>query len=257
VKEISLEAKTRKGVGTSLVKKLREKGIIPAVVYGVGEETIPLEVDSKTFLSILRSGMGENVIINLNIDQDKTKTKKVLIREIQHDPIWGNILHIDFQHISMEKKIIVRVPVHLIGAAIGVSEGGILQHAMRDLEVECLPLEIPEKIEVEVSHLKIGDAVHVREVKLEKGTILSDADSSVVSVVPPTVFKEAEVKVAEEAVAEPELVGEKKEGEEAEEGEETKGEKKEAGAEKKTGAEKKEEKAGAPSGKEGKKEERK
>jgi large subunit ribosomal protein L25 len=254
VKEISLEAKTRKGVGTSLAKRLRKKGIIPAVVYGAGEATIPLEVDSKSFLSILRSGMGENVIINLNIDQDKEKTKKVLIREIQHDPIWGDILHVDFQHISMEKKIIVRVPVHLVGSAIGVSEGGIVQHAMRELEVECLPLEIPEKIEVDVSHLKIGDAVHVREVKLEKGTILSDVDSSIVSVVPPTVFKEAEVKVAEEVVAEPELVGEKKEGEVVEEGEEAKAAKSEK---KEAGAEKKEEKVGAPPGKEGKKEEKK
>lgn len=243
MKEIKLEVKTRHNVGTSVAKRLRKNGKIPAVVYGAGEKPIPLELEQKNLLSILRSGLGENVIINLNIDDEK-KEKKVLIKEIQHDPVWGDILHVDFQQISMKKKIKLSIPLHLVGTAIGVDEGGILQHATRELEIECLPTDIPEKVEVDVSELNIGDAIHVRDLKLEKVVILSDSDTSVVSVVPPTVFKE-EVKVVEEEVAEPEVVGEEAEKvEEAKEEKEVKAEKKEEvkGEKKEAKAEKKEEK---------------
>jgi len=237
MKEMTLKVKSRKETGTSGSKKLRKEGKIPGVFYGAGEKSVLLELDERSFLSIMRSGLGENVIIDLNIDGDEKNSKKVLIKEIQHDPVWGNILHVDFQHISMEKKIRVNIPIHLVGTAEGVTDGGILQHATRELEIECLPLDIPEKVEVNVSDLKIGDVIHVRDLKLEKVTVLSDPDISVVSVVPPTVFKE-EVKVVEEE-AEPEVVGEEAEkAEEAKEGkeekkEETKGEKKEAKPEKK------------------------
>jgi large subunit ribosomal protein L25 len=236
MKDISLDARTREKKGTQAVKKLRRNGVIPAVVYGADEDSLSLEVDEKSFLKLFRSGLSENVILTLNIDSDSSKSKKVLIREVQHDPLWGKILHIDFQHISMEKKITLSVPVHLIGIAVGVTEGGILQPSIRELEVECLPGDIPEKVEVDVSHLNIGDAIHVKDIHLEKATILTDAEGSVVSVVPPSVYKEPEVKVAEEAAAEPEVVGEEK----PEEAKEEKPEK-EAKAEKKEEPKKKEE----------------
>ncbi|MGB2696783.1 MAG: 50S ribosomal protein L25/general stress protein Ctc, partial [Candidatus Zixiibacteriota bacterium] len=210
MREISLQAKTRDKKGTQAVKKLRRNGMIPAVIYGADEKAIPLEVEEKTFLKLLRSGASESVILTLKIDDDSSKGKKVLIREIQHDPVWGKILHIDFQHISMEKKITLSIPVHLVGAAAGVEEGGIIQHNIRELEIECLPGDIPERVEVNVSNLKIGDAVHVKNIHLDKATILTDLEGSVVSVVPPSVYKEPEVKVAEEEAAEPEVVGEEK-----------------------------------------------
>jgi large subunit ribosomal protein L25 len=166
------------------------------------------------------------------LDDKKDSQRKVLVREVQRDPVTGAILHLDFHQISLTKKLTIQVPIHLVGIPVGVDDGGILQHALRDLEIECLPTAIPEKIEVDVSHLKIGDSVHVGDIKVENAEILSDSKSSIVSVVPPTVFKEPEVAapVTEE---EPEVIGEKKEEEEEkkEEKEEEKG--KEAKAEKK------------------------
>jgi large subunit ribosomal protein L25 len=236
MKEVLLQAKSRAKKGTRQVKKLRKEGIIPAVVYGPEEDSVPLELDEKSFLKVLREGVSESVIITLKIDNDSSKEKKVLIREIQHDPVWDRILHVDFQHISMAKEITVTVPIHLVGIAVGVTDGGILQPSIRELEVECLPGDIPERVEVDVTALKIGDAIHVKDIRLEKVVILTDAEGSVVSVVPPSVYKEPEVKVAEEAAAEPEVVGEEK----PEEGKEEKPEK-EAKAEKKEEPKKKEE----------------
>jgi large subunit ribosomal protein L25 len=230
MKEIVITAKPRDKLGKEHAKKLRRKGIIPAVVYGAETPSLPLEVDAKSFHALLRSGLGENVIITLNIDDQKNGDKKVLIRELQRDPVWGEILHVDFQQISLSKKLTIKVPIHLVGIPIGVQQdGGILQHVLRELEVECLPTEIPEKIEVDVANLKIGDSIHVGDVKLEKAQILTDQQGSIVSVVHPTVFKEPEVAPAA-AVEEPEVITEKKEGvekEEAEKGKEAKAEKKE------------------------------
>ncbi|KPL03948.1 MAG: hypothetical protein AMJ73_04985 [candidate division Zixibacteria bacterium SM1_73] len=212
-----LKAKARDKFGKEHVKKLRRKGVIPAVVYGAEISPLPLEVEAKSFHALLRSGLGENVIITLNIDDPKNGDKKVLIREIQRDPVWGNILHIDFQQISLTKKLTINVPVHLVGTPLGVQQdGGILQHVLRELEVECLPTDIPEKIEVDVSNLKIGDSIHVGDIKLEGAELLSDPQGSIVSVVPPTIFKEPEVAPAA-AAEEPEVITEKKEEEEKEE----------------------------------------
>jgi len=217
MREIMLKAKARDKFGKEHVKKLRRKGVIPAVVYGAEISPLPLEVEAKSFHALLRSGLGENVIITLNIDDPKNGDKKVLIREIQRDPVWGNILHIDFQQISLTKKLTINVPVHLVGTPLGVQQdGGILQHVLRELEVECLPTDIPEKIEVDVSNLKIGDSIHVGDIKLEGAELLSDPQGSIVSVVPPTIFKEPEVAPAA-AAEEPEVITEKKEEEEKEE----------------------------------------
>lgn len=231
MKEIELRAKPREESGKEYAKKLRRNGFVPAVLYGPETKTLALEVETKSFLSLLRGGLGENVIITLLLDDKKDSQRKVLVREVQRDPVTGAILHLDFHQISLTKKLTIQVPIHLVGTPVGVDDGGILQHALRDLEIECLPTAIPEKIEVDVSHLKIGDSVHVADIKVENAEILSDSKSSIVSVVPPTVFKEPEVAapVAEE---EPEVIGEKEgEEEKKEEKEEEKG--KEAKAEKK------------------------
>lgn len=232
MKEIVLRARPRVQSGKEYAKKLRRNGFVPAVLYGPETETKHLEVETKIFLALVRGGLGENVIVTLLLDDTEEGKRKVLVREVQRDPVTGDILHLDFHQISLTKKLAIQVPIHLVGTPLGVADGGILQHALRDLEIECLPTAIPEKIEVDVSHLKIGDSVHVGDVTVENAEILSDSKSSIVSVVPPTVFKEPEVAapVAEE---EPEVIGEKKE-EEAEKKEEKEEEKgKEAEAEKK------------------------
>lgn len=217
MKEIVINAKARDKLGKEHAKKLRRGGMIPAVVYGAETSPLPLEVEAKSFHALLRSGLGENVIVTLNIDDQKNGDKKVLIREVQRDPVWGDILHVDFQQVSLTKKLTINVPVRLVGIPIGVQQdGGILQHVLRELELECLPTDIPEKIEVDVTNLKIGDSIHVGDIKLEKVEILSEPQGSIVSVVPPTVFKEPEVAPAA-AAEEPEVITEKKEEEEKEE----------------------------------------
>ncbi len=231
MKEIVLKARPREKVGKEHAKKLRRDGFIPAVVYGQGASSLPLEIEAKSFHALLRGGLGENMLVTLSISDHKDGEKKVLIREIQRDPVRGDIVHVDFHEVSLTRKLAIQVPIHLIGMPEGVKEGGILQHVLRELEVECLPTAIPEKIEVDVTLLKIGDSVHVSDLKLENVEILSDPQSSVVSVVPPTVFKEPEVAPVA-AEGEPEVITEKKEEEEEEREKEEKKEK-EAKAEKK------------------------
>ena len=230
MKEIVIKAKARDKLGKEHAKKLRREGVIPAVVYGAQTASLPLEVEAKAFQALLRSGLGENIIVTLNIDDPKNGDKKVLIRELQRDPVWGDILHIDFQQISLTKKLAINVPVHLLGTSVGVQQdGGILQHVLRELEVQCLPTDIPEKVEVDVTNLKIGDSIHVGDIKLESVEMLSDPQGSIVSVVPPTVFKEPEVAPAA-AAEEPEVITEKKEGEEEKEEKAEKKEEPEKGA---------------------------
>ncbi len=233
MKEVVLKVRPREKRGKEHAKKLRRNGFIPAVVYGHKTPSLPLEIEGKTLQALLRHGLGENVLVTLITDDQKQKDRKVLIREVQRDPVRGDIVHIDFHEVSLTKKLSIQVPIHLVGTPEGVTAGGILQHVLRELEVQCLPTAIPEKIDVDVSHLNIGDSVHVADLKVDNVDILSDPGSSVVSVVPPTVFKEPEVAapVAEE---EPEVIGEEKEEEAKEEKgkEETRAEKKPAGEEK-------------------------
>ena len=248
MKEIVLKVRPREKRGKEHAKKLRRSGFIPAVVYGQKTPSVLLEIENKSFSALLRGGLGENVLVTLTISDQKDGERKVLIREIQRDPVKGDIVHVDFHEISLTKKLTIQVPIHLVGMAAGVKDGGILQHVLRELEVECLPTAIPEKIEVDVSNLNIGDSIHVADIKVENVEILSDPQSSILTVVPPTVFKEAEVApaVAEE---EPEVITEKKEEEEEKEKEEKKEEKKEKEA--------KVEKKPAEGGKEEKKKEQK
>jgi len=240
MKEVMLKVRPREKVGKEYAKKLRRSGFIPGVVYGQKTPSVLLEIENKSFYALLRGGVGENVLVTLSMDDEKDGQRKVLIREIQRDPVTGDILHVDFHEISLSKKLSIQVPIHLVGTPVGVKEGGILQHVLRELEVECLPTAIPEKFEVDVDNLKIGDSIHVADIKVENVEILSDPQSSIVTVVPPTIFKEAEVApaVAEE---EPEVITEKKEEEKEEEKkEEEKG--KEGKAEKKPAEGGKEEK---------------
>ncbi|HEX9916437.1 MAG TPA: 50S ribosomal protein L25/general stress protein Ctc [candidate division Zixibacteria bacterium] len=257
MKEVNLEVKKRESRGKEKAKKLRKSEIIPAVVYGAGEEALPLEVKLKDLKAFFKATKGENVIINLNIDDGKLESRKVLLREVQKDPVWDNILHVDFQHISLTEKITVKIPIHLIGLSTGVkNQGGILEHVLRELEIKCLPTEVPQHIDVDVTELEIGDVIHVKDLKVEKLEILTDPDRSIVTVVPPTVFKEPEVAAVVEEGKEPELVGAEKEGEEAAEGEEGK-EEKEGEAKAETKEEKKEGRREEKKEKKEKKEEKK
>ncbi len=214
----SLNGEQRSGVGKSVARKLRAAGRVPAIYYGRGENPIPLTINAKEVESLIHGASGANVIVDLLVSGAAAADRKALIREIQRDPVVGNILHLDLQHISLTERITVEVPIELIGIPIGVKDGGgILEHLLREVEVECLPTDIPTQLEADVSMLNIGDSLHVSDLKAERVTILTEADRAIATVVPPTILEEA--APAEAAVAEPELVSGKKEGEEDEEGE--------------------------------------
>lgn len=214
MEEIIFEVEKRQEVGKSKVRDLRQKGYIPAIIYGQGKETLPIKVSHKQFMQLVHQHHNiENMIINLRIkDEGKQKSKSCLIKEIQYDPVDGDIIHIDFNQVSLTKEIKVNIPVKTKGEPIGVKqEGGSLEHILWEIEVECLPTSIPEYIEVDVSQLKIGDAIHIKDISFPKGVkVLNDPEAIVVSVSSP--MKE-EVVVAEEAPAtqEPEVIKEKKE----------------------------------------------
>jgi large subunit ribosomal protein L25 len=213
----ALKGARRSAVGKGVARKLRQLGSIPAVYYGRGEEPIVLTVGLKELEEVIVKAEGSNVIVDLKVDGDGVGDRKALIREIQRDPVGGHILHLDLQHISLTERITVEVPIVLTGIPTGVKDGGgILEHLLRDVEVECLPTDIPSRLEIDVSALNIGDSLHVSDLKADKVTILTEGERPIAAVVPPTVLEEAKPAEGEgAAVAEPELVKEKKETEES------------------------------------------
>ncbi len=211
MKEIALDVLTRKEKGKAACKSLREKGFIPAVIYGKAEETLQLECDEKKLLKVLHTRAGENVVVNLKISADgEIFSRTALVKEVQHDPLKGEVLHVDFNHISLTQLIKVEVPIEVKGESKGVKDGGVLDHILRQVEVECLPTQIPEKIDVRIDALEVGDSIHVKDLISPSGVkILTDPEMAVISVEPPKVEKPVEEKVEEEGAVEPEVIREK------------------------------------------------
>jgi large subunit ribosomal protein L25 len=195
--------------------------LTPAVFYGPEVDPVPLILQSRDLEKLITTGAGENILIDLNIEDGKsTQSHRAMIREIQVDPVKQNILHVDLYAISMDKKISVEVPITLTGTAFGVSdEGGILQQTTRTLEVSCLPDRIPEAFELEVTALAIGDSLHVSDLEIPEGIdVLVEEQLTIASVVPPTAVEEIEPEVLEEEEEEGEEVDEEAEAETKEEG---------------------------------------
>ena len=210
-----LNAEVREQTGKEMAKKLRAKGLMPAIFYGPNSETIALTLDPKELSKTLHTEAGENVLIDLNIRKGEESLKKVvMLKELQVQPLQRKALHADFFEVSMDVMVSVEIPVHLLGKSEGVKVGGILEQVQRTIQIECLPGDIPRSIDVDVSALMIGDSIHVSDLKLEKFKILSDLNLTIATVVPPV----AEAKPAEEAVAEeaPEAEAEAKEAKEEE-----------------------------------------
>lgn len=186
---------------------------------------MPVSVDHKVLRDILHR-QGRNVIVSLRLDEDGGEdAQTTIIKDLQHHPIRGDVLHVDFHRISLTEKIVVEVAVEAVGTPVGVRDGGgVLERMLQRLEVECLPGEIPDRIEVDVNSMNIGDATHVSDLVLEGDTkIITDGDRSVFVVVPPTVAREleeeeeveAEAEAEEEEAREPEVIerGRKEESE--------------------------------------------
>lgn len=212
---VILQGKIRREIGKGPAGRARRNGIIPGVIYGEGEASIPIEAKDDDFQALIHTASGENVIVDLKLEGDSTE-RTAIIRDIQRDPVNGRVLHFDLHHISLTEKVTVEVPVVVRGIPVGVKDfGGILEHILREIEIECLPTDIPPSIEVDVAHLKIGDSVHVGDLAVEKAEILTDRERAIVTVVPPAVEEVPKEEEVPEAV-EPELVGKEKEAEEEE-----------------------------------------
>lgn len=214
MEEIILNAELRQEIGRSKAKDLREKGFMPAVIYGEGKKALPIKVVTSELIKLVHKHRLENALINLKINNDKEKKTRVcLIKETQYDPVRGNVVHVDFNEISLNKPIKINIPVAAKGQAIGVKQdGGSLEHILWEIEVECLPTAIPEEIVVDVSLLKIGNAIHIKDINFPSGVkVLNDSEAVVLHVVAP-MKEEVPVEAAEgEEKKEPEVIKEKKE----------------------------------------------
>jgi large subunit ribosomal protein L25 len=207
--EVKLKGELRDGVGKGAARKVRAQGRVPAVLYGPEVEPQRLSVDARELWHALHTDAGMNVLIDLQLDGQEYLS---LPREVQRDIVRGTLLHVDFLRIRKDVAIQVDVPIHLVGESAGVKEGGVIEHHLWELRVECLPTDVPESIEAHIRDLAIGDSLHVSDLTPpDKSTILTPEDETVVSVVPPPVLE-----LPEEAPAEEE---EAVEGEELPEGE--------------------------------------
>jgi large subunit ribosomal protein L25 len=199
------------------VKKLRDAGRIPAVIYGGQTKPQNLEVDRKALEDLIHHSASENLLVDLSVDQASGK-RLALVKEVQHFALTGKVLHIDFHEISETEKVTVMVPVEPVGEAVGVKTGGgVLEHVLFKLKVRCLPKDLPEVINVDVSALEIGKSIHIGDIAPPAGVeILGDKHISVLSVAAPiTEAQEAAAEAAATTTGEVEMIKEKKEEGEA------------------------------------------
>ncbi len=200
MKRIPFEVKYREKTGKNYVKKLRRAGIIPGVVYGPGiDGGIPVEVELKKLTKLLREEGDKAFLLDLKILKDGASEEHVaLLKEIQKDIITRQPIHVDFQKVDLTKEVTVSVEVVLEGTPIGVEKGGILEQEVDELEIVCLPTEIPDVIKIDVSSLDIGDSIHVSDIKLEKGRIVAETDFTIATILPPPSAPEGEEEEEEE-----------------------------------------------------------
>jgi large subunit ribosomal protein L25 len=215
-KQVKLAAERRTEIGRSAVRKLKARGVVPAVIYGAKDKPEALQVSRRDITAMLSHASGENILVELELAGEGGGNRLALVQEVQHSPLGGDVLHVDFHAVAMDETIHAEVPVEPTGIANGVKNfGGLLEQNLRSLAIECLPRDLPDMITVDVSALNIGDAIHVRDIALPAGvTTKVQPDLTVISVMAPTVEEEP-VAAAPEAAASPEVIREKKEEPEA------------------------------------------
>jgi large subunit ribosomal protein L25 len=213
---MKLKADTRQPHKKGGARRLRREGRVPGILYGQGEESLPVSFDGGEFDALLRAREGTVII---EVGMEDRAPQQTIIREIQRDPVTGAVVHVDLQHISLTEKVQVEVPVNVVGTPFGVkTEGGILEHHLRTVLIKCLPTEIPPRIDVDVTELHIGKSIHAGELAFDrdKVEVMTEEKATIVSVIPPRIIKEP---VAAEAEAEAEAAegaeGEAEEGADA------------------------------------------
>ncbi|HWY92779.1 MAG TPA: 50S ribosomal protein L25 [Chthoniobacterales bacterium] len=209
--QVKLKAHKRSLIGRNAIKRIKEKGLVPGVIYGSNQTPIPLEVEDRVLSKVLGHASSEHILVELEIvDGDQSTSKLALIQEVQHHPLKRGLVHVDFHAVSTTEKITSSVPIETVGEALGVRTfGGLLEHSLRTLEVQCYPQDLPGIIRIDVTNLNIGESLHVRDIQLPPGVeAITDKDLTAVSVVASRVGEET-AETAEPAAA-PEVVTEKK-----------------------------------------------
>ena len=200
---VEISVSKREGRGKGPARRLRRSGRVPATFYGPKQSAIAIELDEKEFATRVTSLEGSSHLIRLQSDVSELSGRVVLLRELQVHPVSGAMLHADLYEVDLSKKLVVKVPLHLTGKAVGVTQqGGILQPILREISVECLPMEIPEFIEVDVSELSIHDAIHIADIHAPAGVVIVyETNETIVTVLAPTV-EAVKVEAEPEAAAE-------------------------------------------------------
>jgi large subunit ribosomal protein L25 len=213
--ERKLKAEARAEIGKGAARKIRADGRVPAVVYGHGVEPLPVSIDAKELFHLLHTDAGMNVLVDMRVNSDEFLA---MPREVQRDHIRGQFLHVDFLRIRRDQKIGVEVPIHLVGESHGVKEGGVIEHHLWNIHLECFPQDVPTSIEADISGLGINESLKVADLEIpDKLTLLASPDEVIVSVVPPQILRVEEEEVAvegEEEVTAAEAGAEGAEGEE-------------------------------------------
>ena len=204
-KKHQLEATHRNRSGSGALKQMRREGLVPAVIYGAGSENENVKVDAKVFFDLLHHSASESILVNLDIEGKK---RLALIQDVQHNSLTNEIVHVDFLAVNENELITAVIPVEAVGTAAGVKAGGILDVQLHDLEIQCLPKDLPEIIEVDVTELKLGNALHIGEVTFPDGVKPTLNDDVVVAIVSEPRVKEEEDDDGD-AAAEPEVINEK------------------------------------------------
>lgn len=203
--ELKLVAERREGSGKGVARKLRAVGRVPAVVYGQGIEPASVSVDAKELYHVLHAG-GANVLLDLIVDG---KPQLALARDVQRDHIRNRFIHVDFLAVSRTEKITIAIPVQVNGESVGVKAGGVLEHHLWEVQAECLPGDVPDALEADITELAVGDSLKVSDLPVPSGvTILSPEDELVLAVVPPQAREVEEAEAAEAAEGEGAAEGE-------------------------------------------------
>ena len=169
--QVNLKAEKRDDMGSAAVGRLRRGGMIPGVVYGSSQDSYAVQINANTIKDILRKSASEQILVNLQIEGAKESNKLTLIQDIQHHSISGDILHIDFNAVKEDSEIHARVPIELTGDPVGFKQGGILDTLLHDIEVHCLPKDLPDILRFDVSELDIGDSLSIAEVEFPEGVL--------------------------------------------------------------------------------------
>ncbi|MCH6575832.1 MAG: 50S ribosomal protein L25 [Bacteroidetes bacterium] len=216
MEKVVVEAKERKTINKRSRNSLRNEGRVPGVLYGSRLEPIPIDVTRAAIHPLVFT--AKTHLLSLKLDGHEEYD--CIIKDVQFDPVSDEVVHFDLIGLTLDEKIQLEVPIQILGSAVGVKEGGLLQESMHKLSIECLPKDIPQSLELEVTELNIGDSIHVADLNFEHITILNPENTIVVSVVLPKVEKEVEPVeegeefAEEEGEAEPEVIGKGKESEE-------------------------------------------